>query len=87
MPAERPVNITLMGDSDSTFLFEEWVLAEEQVRDKLIATMFISIFAISRVYTCSKGFLRSSTSMPDARRILQPRRFTIVFETITGNPQ
>lgn len=86
VPAERPVNITLMGDSDSNFVFEEWVAAEEDLRDKLIATLIIGIFAISRVYTCRKGFLRTSVSFPDARRILQPRRYTIVFESIVGQP-
>lgn len=86
VPSERAVNIVLNGDSDSNLIFEQWASAERQLRDKLIANMTLTIFAINRVYVCTKGFYRTHSSMPDARRILQPRRYTIVFESIEGMP-
>lgn len=86
VPSERTVNITLMGDSDSNFIFEEWGGAQKQRRDAMLSTLIVTVFAISRVYTCTYGFLRTYSSMPDGRRILQPRRYSITFQSIDGAP-
>src|SRR5678816_2279150 len=69
VPSERTVNISLNGDSDSNFIFEEWAGAQRQRRDAMIATLIVTIFSINRVYTCTYGFLRTYSSLPDARRI------------------
>jgi len=86
VPSERTVNLSLMGDSDSNFVFEEWAGAQRQRRDALIATLIVTVFAINRVYTCTYGFLRTYSSLPDGRRILQPRRYAITFQAIDGAP-
>lgn len=86
VPAERVVSISLQGDSDSNRLFEQWNSSQVLLRDALTATLIITIFGINRVYICNKGFLRNFSPMPDARRILQPRRYTMVFESVEGQP-
>lgn len=86
VPAERVVNITIMGDGATNFVFEEWDAAQRQLRDALVCGLIVTIFSISRVYTCTKGFLRTYNPIPDGRRILQQRRYTMVFESIDGAP-
>lgn len=86
VPAERTVSISLMGDSDSNIIFEEWAGAQKQRRDAMLGTLIVTIFAINRVYTCTYGFLRNYSSLPDARRVLQPRRYSITFQSIDGAP-
>lgn len=86
VPAPRVVSITLQGNSLSNYVFEEWQANQEQAQDAFIATLLVELPAISRGYTCRKGMLTSYSSLPDGRRILQPRRYSITFEGITGAP-
>lgn len=86
MPTPKRQTYTLQADSPSTFMFDTWQQSQEAIRDAYIANAFITLPSIGVIYTCTKGFLTSYTPMPDARKILQPRKFTVTWESILGAP-
>lgn len=79
-------NITLQADSLSNDLFENWVAAEQSLREKFTAFGLLLIPATSRKYTLSRGFLKSIPITPSLKRTLQPRRFVITWERVAPSP-
>lgn len=86
IPAAKRMTITLQSDSDSNVLFETWVAAELAAKEKYAASGVVVLPAISRSFTLIRGFLTSYPAMPDARKILQPRKYVITWEDIYGVP-
>jgi len=86
MPTPKKQTIVLQADSVSSLMFDAWQQAQEAVRDAFVADGFITLPSLGRIYTCTKGFLTSYMPIPDARKILQPRRFQITWESIIGAP-
>jgi len=84
VPAPLRQTITLQADSQSNDYFEEWYRYERQNRQKLVASGQIVFRGTQRTYICTRGFLRNYTPIPAARRILQPRTFTIEWESVTS---
>ena len=78
--------IALQADSPSNLLFDTWYNAQEQLREVYLANAHITLSSINRTFTCVQGFLTNYPPMADARRILQPRRFTVTWQSITGAP-
>lgn len=79
-------NITLQADSESNDVFENWQQAERQRREKYVAFGSILIKATGRRYTLTRGFLVNTTLMPAVRKTLQPRRFTLSWESVSSGP-
>jgi hypothetical protein len=86
MPTPKRMTIILQADSASTLIFDVWQQAQEAVLDAFLADMLVSLPSLGRSYACTKGFLTSYTPMPDARKVLQPRRFQITWQSIIGAP-
>jgi hypothetical protein len=86
MPTPKIWTIELQADSPSTFMFDTWQQAQEAAKDAYIADGFVTLPAIGRLYTMTKGFLTNYAPMPDARKKLEPRRFRITWESIIGAP-
>lgn len=86
VPVSLKQNITLQADSPSMFIFESWYQAENIAREAFIATGSIVLPATGNKYVMTRGFLRNYTPAPAAKKILQPRKFTIEWERITGAP-
>lgn len=77
MPA--PFRIRLLASSPSIVVFENWIMSEFQVGDKLATSMILSQPGPGRVYTGQLGYLRRISELADARRVLQNREFNIEF--------
>ena len=86
MPTAKKQTFTLQADSPSIIMFDAWQQSQEAIRDAYIANAVISLSSIGRVYICTKGFLTNYTVLPDARKILQARRFQITWESVIGAP-
>jgi hypothetical protein len=86
VPAPRPQTFELQADSVSSRMFDAWYQAEQVARDAFIANGVIRLPSIGLSYICTRGFLTSHMAIPDARRILQPRRFTITWQSILSAP-
>lgn len=86
IPSEKRQTITLQADSLSVLFFETWFAQSNAARDSFTANGVLTIPAIGRVYTMFNGFLTGFSPMPDARKILQPRRFQITWEQVFPVP-
>jgi hypothetical protein len=85
-PQPKVQTIALQADSRSNDLFDNWYAAQEAAREVLVADAHITLQSVSRAFHCVKGFLTNYPPMADARRILQPRRFSITWQSITTVP-
>lgn len=86
VPAIKTLDIMLQADSTSNDFFDAWILAESIAREKFPTTGTIRLLGIGRIYAMTSGFLRKGNVLPDAKKVMQPRKFTIEFESITGAP-
>lgn len=78
--------ITLQADSDSNDIFETWNANNAPPNDLFFANGSVVLPAIGKAYTMSKGVLMSYPSMPDAKKVLQPRKYGITWEKIEPAP-
>ena len=85
-PYPVPLHINLQADSLSMDIFDAWIGAEQIARDKYVAGATILIQGTGSLYTFKRGFLTRFAPMPEAKKVLQPRRFTITFEQLTKGP-
>jgi hypothetical protein len=81
-----PQTITLQADSSSITLFEAWRAAEVAAKEKYFASGIISLPSLSRKYTLLNGVLTSYVPISDVKKVVQPRKFGITWESITGVP-
>ena len=87
LPRLTRQTITLLASSPSFLLFEQWVTAMDTAVEVFYATGTIIIPAIGRKYSLPQGTLIRYPAMPNARRTLQNRQFTIEWAwPITGGP-
>lgn len=78
--------ITLQADSDSALIFENWYQAQRTVQEVYRAFSTILLPGLQRSYTLTRGVLTNVPVTPSAKKIVQPRRFTIVWERVTSAP-
>lgn len=77
---------TLMGDSESMAIFDDWYAAEQALAEKIAANAIIQLPAIRRKWSMFKGFLTSYPPIPDAGKVLAPRRFGVTWEKASLSP-
>lgn len=76
--------IVLMPDSPSLDIFNNWALAQLAAREVMVANASISLPAIGKKYVLTRGFLTSTTPVPDVKKVLQPVRYQITWNTVAG---
>lgn len=80
-----PQNYTLEGNSPSVDFFEQWYAAEQaQGGEKFFANGTVQLPAIGKSYKMTNGVLIDYSPMSDGKKTLQPRKFGIVWETVTA---
>lgn len=70
----------LQADSPSFPIFDAWHAYQTVTKSVAVASGVIKLPAIGVKFNIAKGFLIRYKPIADARRILQPRRFTIAWE-------
>lgn len=86
VPVPIRQNITLQADSVSNDIFEAWSNYERNQKEKVVAFGSLILPATKRSYIMQRGFLRTYAPFPAARKSLQPRKFTIEWQSITPVP-
>ena len=81
-----PQTITLSPNSKSCLLFDAWHAAEKSSRDKYFANGIIQYPAIGMTYTLTTGALVKYSMAASAKKVLQPRKFTINWESVVAIP-
>lgn len=75
-------NITLQADSDSNAIFQQWWAGQQQQQEAFIANAVILLRSVQTKWNLTKGFLTNYKPIPDAKKILQPRKFQITWERV-----
>jgi hypothetical protein len=83
---EIPWTITLMANSPSNQVFDQWAAYEISTNDVTTATMNIQLPGLGYKWVYSNGFLKKRSPAPSAKKIVQPRKFTIVWNSISTAP-
>jgi hypothetical protein len=78
--------ISIMPDSPSAIVFEDWLTAQKSAQEIYSASAVIYLPSISRSYIMTNGVLTSTFSIPGTRKVLQARTFTITWGDITPVP-
>lgn len=86
IPMAKSIDIQLQADSASNDFFDAWIQAEAVAREKYTCNGTILLSGTGRLYTLTTGYLKTATMMPPAKKVLQPRKFTIEFQDISLAP-
>jgi hypothetical protein len=79
-------SIALQADSPSNAVFDSWWTAQQQIKDVYFATGSIALNSLNKKYTMVQGVLITYPPAPSGKRVLQPRRYTISWQSIVGAP-
>lgn len=77
---KKIMHIVLQSDSESNAIFAEWDAAETfNGGDVLLATMTVTLTAIQTKFSLTRGFFSDGPpgGLPDLKKIIQPRKYTI----------
>lgn len=77
------MTVTFQADSPSISWFDAWKAQEDAVEDTYFASGSVWLPALGRKWTLNNGILETYQAIPDARRLLQPRRFTLIWELVS----
>jgi hypothetical protein len=83
VPYVTPQTITIMPDSPSLTMFEQWLSAMKASREIFIANGTIALPAIGKKYTLTRGVLSRIKSIPDVKKSLQPVEYRITWESVS----
>ena len=81
VPIEQ--NITLQADSLSNGYFDQWWNAMQGNQNPFPAQGTIRLRSVGSKWVLTKGFLTTYQPIPDAKKLLQPRKFGITWQAVT----
>lgn len=74
-------SFTFMADSPSLEYFEQWAALQRQNQEAYPANATVQLPSVGKKYTCVNGALMIGKPMPDAAKVLQPRRYQVSWES------
>jgi hypothetical protein len=77
------LSVSLQADSASNLIFENWLAAMQQQLNALQAQATITLPSVGRKYTMTNGYLTDVPPIASAKKVLQPRKYELTFETVT----
>lgn len=75
--------ITLQADSASNAVFDAWYAYEKSTISKAPASAIFQFPALGFKFQIPKGYLKSYPVFASAKRVLQPRKYGIEWESIS----
>lgn len=85
-PAPKILHISLQADSAANQIFDNWDAAQEAGMTPLECNVVISAPSLGAKYILTKGFFTDLSPMPDAKKVFQPRKYSITFESMSKAP-
>lgn len=77
---------TLQSDSPSVFVFDQWVAAIKSASDTLTGSATVVLLGISTKWSCKVGYLTQYPPMPSVGKLIKPRKYTVMWQTVTPAP-
>lgn len=84
--APKPMNIALQADSPSISFFDAWYQGQQANVGAYAAQGVVTFTSIGTSYGLTTGYLSRYKPMADAKKILQPRKFRVTWQTIIPIP-
>lgn len=82
----KPMSVTLQADSPSIGFFDAWYQAQQAAMSAYAAQGNVTFPSLGTTFAMLTGYLKNYKYMPDAKKLLQPRKFTIEWESVVGSP-
>lgn len=86
LPTMPKLNVTLMANSPSNDIFDQWFQTEQQNLEKLIGQGVISLPGTSSQYTLLNCYLFGFMHIPPAKKTLQARKHVLILDDISVSP-
>lgn len=86
LPTMTVQTISIQADSESAFMFDEWQAKSRAISEVFWAQALITLPGIARSWTLTNGILTGYTPIPDAKKVLQARTFSITWENVSAVP-
>lgn len=86
VPYATVMTIMLQADSDSIEFFDTILETQKANKEAFILDGVLIVQGSGHKYALTKGFLSTSTPAETAKKVLQPRKFTITWENCTKAP-
>ena len=86
IPAIKTVQVSLEAGSPSMWYMDMLQRAMENNRTIYECTLIATIPSIRKIYTWTKGVLKSGTVVNNAKKVLGPTQWTFDFATLTILP-
>lgn len=83
---KTPLTITLQADSPSIAIFEAWDSAQQASQAVYTAQMNVTLTSVGRSYQMITGFLVRGKRLPDAKKVLQPRKWRTEWQNVVSVP-
>lgn len=84
LPTMPKLNISLMANSPSNAIFDQWFQSEQQQMSKFIAQGVITLPGTSTQYTLLNAYLFSFMHIPPAKKTLQLRKHVLILDDISA---
>ena len=84
--SKTPWKVSLQADSASVANFEAWDSGQQSIGDVFPAQGNITLTGIGRSFQLVTGFLVKGKRMPDAKKTLMPRRWSVDWQQIVIIP-
>ena len=78
------MTISLQADSPSIPWFDAWNALELAVTDTYWANGSVWLNSLNRKWSLNNGVLHNYQALPDAGRVLERRRYTITWESVSA---
>ena len=75
--------ISFQADSLSNLIFQQWYQAQVAAKDVFQCQAVVWLPSIGEKWSMNNGFMTTFHPMPDARKVLQPLRYAITWESIS----
>ncbi len=85
-PYPVPFEFTLQADSVSNIVMDLIMDFQDTQREVMGFSASVMIPSLGMVYVLSNGFFTKGSAMSTAKKIMQPRKFSFVFNNILRTP-
>lgn len=81
--AEVKQSYILQADSASNALFDAWYSTQQAQRDLYFATGVVTLTSLGTKWALTKGALTSYIPLPGIKKLVQPRKYGITWESVS----
>jgi hypothetical protein len=79
-------NVSLQADSASNTFFDAWYAGQKAAEAAFQAQANVTLTSIGTSYQLVNGFLSRYKPMSDAKKVLQPRKYRITWQSVVPVP-